>query len=203
MAKDRVDPPSIPAELLEWGNVVRPLRQEELENTLASKLVPVIDRIRQLRTVFGVQQYRVFLVHVQWTGLRRGMGEGKEISRVEILPTPTVSDMAGVTEIARALGRTEEGGVSVSEISARYSEDDLRGFTPDLVDAEQPRTLRPNVEFFWEVVEARANRPNPIRRRFTLASAPSLSRDTTQWRAQLTRMDYDRSRAGNASRGNP
>lgn len=202
MPKDRTEPSDLPAELLEWQQVVRPLRPEELPQTLAAKLTPVVDRIRQLRTKFGVQQYRVFLVHVQWTGLRRGMGEGQEVSRVEILPTPTVSDLQGVQEIARALGRTEEGGVSVTEISARYSEDDLRGFTPDLVDPEQPRTLRPNVEFYWEVVEARANRPDPVRRRFTLAAAPSLSRDTTQWRVQLTRMDYDRSRSG-ATRGSP
>ena len=33
--------------------------------TLASKLVPVVDKIRQLYTNFGVRPYRVYLVHVQ------------------------------------------------------------------------------------------------------------------------------------------
>lgn len=179
---------------------MRPLEPEEVGRTLAAKLVPVVDRIRQLATRFGIRPYRVFLVHVRWTGPRRGMGEGQEVSRVEILPTPAVSEMNGIVEIAKALGRTEEGGVSITEISGKYSEDDLRGLTPDLLDPQQPRTLLPNVEFFWEVAENRPNRPDPVRRRFQLASAPSLSRDVVQWRVQLTKQDYDRSRSAHVRR---
>lgn len=202
MAKDRVETESLPAELLEAAQIVRPLRNDELDRTLAAKLIPIVDRIRQLNTRFGTRSYRVFLVHVQWSGLRRGAGTPQELSRVEILPTPACADLDSVSEVLRPQGRTEEGGLSVTEISGKYSEDDLRGLTPDLIDVTNPRTLLPNVEFFWEVVEARSASPAPVRRRFTLGAAPSLSKDTIQWRVQLMRQDYDRSRTG-AIRGGP
>jgi hypothetical protein len=123
------------------------------------------------------------------------MGVPQEISRTEILPTPLVTEMTGVTSIIESLGRNEEGGVSVAEISARYSEDDLRGLTPDLLEPNG-KTLRPNVEFFWEIVENRVGQPQAFRRRFTFNAAPSLSRDTLQWRVQLSTQNGEPGRRG-------
>lgn len=195
MAQDRVETNSLPAELLEDASVVRPLQPQEVGNTLAAKLIPVVDRIRQLSTRFGVRPYRVWLVHGQWSGLRRGMGQYQELNRTEILPTPLVAEMSAVTSVIESLGRNEEGGVTVSEISAKYSEDDLRGLTPDLLEPNG-KTLRPNVEFFWEIVENRTGQPPAYRRRFTFNAAPSLSRDTLQWRVNLATQNGEPGRRG-------
>lgn len=202
MPRDRVSSENEEAELNEAALRVRPLRGDEVNRTLTAGLVRHVDLIRQIATTLGTRPYRVFLIHLRWTGARRGQGVPEVISEREILPTPQVSDLTSLPELLQPTGRVEEGGLSVSEISARYSEDDLRGLTPDLIDPTNPRTLLPNVEFFWEVVEQRPNRPAPVRRRFTMGAAPVSSKDSLQWRVELTRQDYDRGRGGQV-RGGP
>lgn len=168
--------------------------------TLASRLVPVVDKIRQLYTNFGVRPYRVFMVHVQWSGDRIGDGVPRELSRREILPTPRVGDISGTTEMLRASGLTEEGGISVDQISAKYTEDDLLGRTPDLQDPAMPRTGLRQMEFYWEVVENRPSSPTPVRRDYAPSTAPALSRDGFQWRVNLAKRVFDRARDGGWNR---
>jgi len=187
MATDRSSPSRPEDDFPESRGQVRPLRSEEVGRTLTARMGPIIDRLRQLHTSFGLRPYRVFLVHVAWSGSRRGDGGATEISRREILPTPLVIDMSSVNEIIRATGNTEEGGIKIVEISSKYSQDDLMGVTLDLQDPALLLTGKRNVEFFWEVVENRPRNPKPSRRRFVPNAAPELSRDTFDWRVNLTR----------------
>lgn len=198
---DRTAPVSISGELPELTQQVRPLRPNEVPNSFAVMLTKVADDIRQLNTTFGIRPYRVFLVHVQWSGAVRGSGQGIEIARRELLPTPRVKNMESLPEILRSTGLTEEGSITVDQISAKYSEDDLAGRTPDLQDPSKPITSAANVEFYWEVVENRVALPLAKRRRFTTNGVPELSRGGFQWSVSLIRQDVDRQRNGGNQRG--
>jgi hypothetical protein len=192
MPDDRTRNGSPAADLPARTRQVRPLGPGEIGNTLADKLSPMADKLRQIATKLGVRRYRVFMVHVMWSGAARGAGLPKEISRREILPTPKVSDMQATTNVLRQFGLTEEGGLVVDEISAAFTEDDLVGKTPDLVDPTMTRTGTQNAEFFWEVVEARNTYPLPTPRRYVPSDVPM--RRATCWRVSLTKVAGDRDR---------
>lgn len=192
MAKDRTDSGTPRSELPAITGQVRPARPGE--SNLATRLVPTVDKIRQLYTRFGMRSYRVWLVHVLWSGQRIGDGTAIEVSRQEILPTPNVIDMQGTSEVMHAIGLSEEGGISIDQISAKYTEDDLMGMTPDLVDPALARTGVRNAEFFYEVIEARPSNPQPIPRRYVPDGVPMLSRDEFQWKISLKKQDFNRSR---------
>lgn len=193
MASDRTPQNAPENELPQLAGAVRPLRPDQLRQTLASKLVPVVDKIRQLNATFGTRPYRVFLVHVLWSGGRIGAGTPAEVSRREILPTPKVVDLSSTVEMISAFGRTEDGSVVVEEISDKFSEDDLMGGTPDLVDAANPNTGRSNAELIWEVQEQRGTEPTPVVRHYTPAAAP-MRRPPMCWRISLNKRDADRAR---------
>lgn len=158
------------------------------------RLGPTLDKLRQIPTSLGLRPRRVFLVHVLWTGERIGEGQPQEISRREILPTPRIRDMSSTTEVLSSFGRIEEGGIVVDRISPKYSEDDLVGATPDLIDSANPRSGKRNAEFFWEVVEARPTVPNPVPRRYIVAAAPTLMRGGSHWRVPLNKVMVNRNR---------
>ena len=198
MPNDRTSNGTPYQELPEVTGQVKPVQING--STLASRLVPVVDKIRQLYKRFGIRPYRVFLVHVQWSGTRIGEGNAIEISRRELLPTPRVSNMGSTTEVMRAVGLTEEGTLSVDQISAKWTEDDLLGRTPDLIDPAFPRTGNRKQEFFWEVMENRPSTPSPARRDYVPNGVPALSRDGFQWSVTLTKRAFDRNRAGGFDR---
>ena len=193
MPDDRTRNGSPAADLPAQTRQVRPLGPGEMGNTLADKLSPMADRLRQIATKLGVRRYRVFMVHVMWSGTVRGAGLPKEISRREILPTPKVQDMEATTNVLRQFGLTEEGGLVVDEISAAFTEDDLIGKTPDLVDPTMTRTGTQNADFFWEVVEARNTYPLPVPRLYRPSGVPM--RKATCWRVSLTKINGDRARS--------
>ena len=194
MADDRAPQFPSAADTLEQIGVLRPLPARNVNASLAGRLVPVVDRIRQLKTRFGIRPYRVFLIHVRWTGPKVGLGVPEEISRREILPTPRVRDVSSTSEVFSSVGRVEEGGIVVDEISARFSEDDLMGKTPDLNDPARPRSGLADAEFFFEVAENRPTVTNPIPRRYIPSALPTLSRDGFAWRIVLSKQMSDRSR---------
>jgi hypothetical protein len=194
MARDRTNSGTPRAELPELTGAVKALPPGHGDSALASALTPVVDEIRQLYTEFGVRPYQVFLIHMQWSGNRIGEGSAVEISRREILPTPQVVDMGSTTEVLRQFGLTEEGGLVVDQVSTKYTEDDLMGRTPDLIDPTMPRTGLSTVEFFWEVIESRPSNPASVPRRYVPVGVPMLSRDRFQWRVALAKQDYNRSR---------
>jgi len=194
MADDRTQQNDPVAELPELAGSVRPLRPEEVRGSLMSELSPTIDSIRQIATALGLRPYRVFIVHVLWSGSRVGDGQPIEVSRREILPTPRIRDMSATTEVLSAFGRVEEGGIVIDRISAKYSEDDLTGKTPDLIDPAITRTGKRNGEYFWEVQENRPGCPRSIPRRYVHAAAPTLMRGGSHWRIPLNKQMVDRSR---------
>ena len=197
MANDRVPSPDVAAELPELSGRLRPPEPILEPGTLAGRLVPVVDKVRNLYARLGVHVYRVYLVHVVWSGGKRGVGQQRITSRTEILPVPRVRDLSSVRRPIRSTGVTEEGDVVVDRISGKYAEDDLLGRTPDLADPALPRTSRSDVEFFWEIVENRPTTPNPVIRRFSPPSAaPFIRRDAAQWSVTLTRQAGDRGRRG-------
>ena len=155
--QDRTKPAYPAAEQVEQRGDVRPVLGGQ--PTLTVGLIPIVDSARQMLSNFGMRPYRVFLVHVLWPSGRRGMGNQVVISNRELLPAPKVVDMSATTEILHAFGRDEEGGLSIEQISAKYSEDDLLGVTPDLAELIPSGTDTANVDFFYEVQEARPTSP--------------------------------------------
>ncbi len=197
MANDRTDSGDLPAAIQEMTGQLDAPSPAEAQGSLAYDLTSVVDDIRTIASDMGVRPYRVFMVHGVWSGAKRGEGTLQVNSRREITPVPRVRDMASVRRNLRSTGLTEEGDVVVDRISARYTEDDLIGLTPDLQSLTQPRTLRSNVEFWYEIEENRPSRPNPVPRRFSPpVSVPTLSRAGMSWSMALTKQDYNRGRTG-------
>lgn len=194
MPDDRTTPSYVPAETPAIGGALH--REPQGARNLCVALGPSIDRIRQIATDLGVRPYRVWLVHIKWPG-KKGLGFPQVISKREILPTPRVRDMASTGLSLSAYGLTEVGGLTVDQISAKYSEDDLRGRTPDMVDTVDPRTNDSHVEFYYEVQESRPTTPPPQPRRYVVNGVPSLNRNGMHWIVSLTKQDY------NSGRGTP
>ena len=194
MLGDRTQQNDPAADMPEAAGSVRPLRPDEVKSSLMNRLVPNIDKIRQLPVNLGLRPYRVFMVHILWSGERIGEGQPQETSRREILPTPRIRDMSATSEVLSAFGRTEEGGIVVDRISAKFSEDDLMGATPDLIEPAMPRTGKRNGDFFWEVQESRPGTPNPIPRRYVPSGTPTLMRGGLHWRVPLNKQMVNRSR---------
>ena len=186
MAQDRTKPSDILAEMPELTGQVHPA--PSFRRTLADSLGPVVDRIRQIRTNLGFSPYRVYLVHWVWPG-KRGLGRPFEMSRREIQPTPRVQDMLSTELSVSAFGLSEGGGLFIDRISQKYSEADLRGLTPDLLDPVRPQTSASNVEFFWEVRESRNTCPPTKPRRYAVSGVPMLNRTGLHWRVNLTKQD--------------
>ena len=189
-----------PASLLpELGRRLEAPTPGEQRETLANKLVPIVDRIRHLPAIFGVRPYRVFLVHSTWTGGEIGVGN-EVVRSIEIVPPPRVKEVGSMNEVLDSTGTTETGDVEVDRISARYTEDDLLGRTPDLRDPNALRTTIEGAEFFWEVIETRPSTPYPVIRRFAVRGVPELRRGAAEWVVRLVKQDYDRGRRGDVAR---
>jgi hypothetical protein len=199
MANDRTNSGDVVAELPEASGQLRPPLPVLEPMTLAGRLVPVADLLRNLLAKTGIRIYRVFIVHAYWTGPRRGVGDQIIASRRELLPMPRVRDLNAVRRNLLAAGLTEEGDIIVDQISARYTEDDLSCRTPDNIDPQIPRTSLKTVEFWYEIQENRASQPSPPIRRFSPPVAtPMLSRGGLAWTVVLTKQGEDRGRRGEA-----
>lgn len=199
---------------------IGPLPPGKVGRTLADSLIGVADSIRQNYTDFGLRPYRVFLVWIQWKPeavviddqLDLGeVGAGKPtlMREIEILPTPRV-EYGGIGKDFDAVGTTERGAIGVSEISERYSEDQLTGLLAEFRDPAYPDTLGQGIDFFWEIREERPAQglgpPQPLcdstgplppaRRRFHVSGVPVRQPDRFQWFVSLIRADGERSRTG-------
>jgi hypothetical protein len=160
--------------------------------TLARGVIPVVDRLRNLYTTFGLRPYVVTLVKTRWSGGRRSVGVELLVDNpVALLPTPLLSDLTAVAHVVTPVGLDEFGGVLLSEVSGSYTEDFLRGH-----DGEG-RPVQPDEQFYYEV-----EFPPPCegrdgdRRRFVMKGAPMYFADRFQWTIQLERARMDRTRAG-------
>lgn len=197
MSADRTNSGDVVAELPEASGQLRPPLPIFEPRTLVGRLLPVVDRLRNILAQTGVRIYRVFIVHAYWTGQRRGVGQQVISSRLELLPMPRVRDLNAVRRNVLSAGLTEEGDIVVDQISAKYTEDDLTGRTPDNVDPSIPRTSLKTVEFWYEIQENRPSNPPPPLRRFSPPVAtPMLSRGGLAWTVILTKQSEDRGRRG-------
>lgn len=150
-------------------------------------LVPCVDQIRDLNTCFGLRSYSVSLVATRWSGGRRGVGVEEVIRDEAILPTPLVSGVGELERQLSGLGTEEFGGVTISEISARYTEDQLLGRQAD-------GSAPPPDETFWWEIRAVLPSEQTARRRFQLSAAPVLDMTSLQWTVKLARASEDRTR---------
>src|SRR5689334_10543435 len=105
----------------------RPLAPGQFEHTLAARLGPVADKIRQIATNMGARPYRVYLVWTISGGAERGEGVERLVHEEELLPTPLVLDLTSIALQPYSAGKLPVGSVKVSQISTSYGEDVLSG----------------------------------------------------------------------------
>lgn len=166
------------------------LDSETVQRTLLSSLVGCVDCVRDLYTQFGARDYEVALVRTAWTGGARGRGVEEVIGEVKLLPTPLISALTELDNVLTSIGQQETGGVRVSQISARYTEELLTGKSP----TGQP--IPKDQNFYYEIRDAGgAGR----RRRFTVDSPPDKDPLKFEWVINLTRAVKDRTRSGDPS----
>lgn len=172
---------------------VRPILDHEYRDTLLGSFLEddCLDELRQIAADFGARPYRVFLVRTLWKGGKRGRGPEQVISEEEILPTPKVETMMSVSLQMLDVGVDEQGGMTVSEISPRYTENQLLGRNED--GSEIPE----NETFSWEISLHRGDRDDQKRRRYMVKGTPSYEPTGLQWKVSLTRSGSDRQANGN------
>ena len=189
---------------------VRPLTPHQAKRTLTNRLVPIVDKVRQLNTQLGQRSLRVFLVWTQWTGPYDGDGDPVEVARLEILPTPKVEGIGGVGLTGMSAGVLPVGSIRVTEVSAALTEGQLRGlYCPQAgVAMAQPDGtmgaadhLPPRTDFFYEVVEDGRTETYPIRQKYRLADQPRLNEGNVCWELGLERVSEDNSRDGSPRYG--
>lgn len=180
----------------------RALRPDELKRTLVGRFTGtqdrpgLADRLRQLHTKFGARSVRVFLVWTKWTGAERGEGVEQTIRELEILPTPKVSDLTGITMRAAAAGKYPEGSLRVDEVSATLAKETLTGrLIPGGPALEEP------YDFFYELRDDGREGVSPLRQRFLLYGEPARKETNISWSLYLQRASADRTRSGQSSAG--
>jgi len=161
-----------------------------LNESLTRRLVPVVDRIRDLHTRFGGRPYRVVVVRTRSAGAHRGRGPEVLISELEILPTPLVVDLSSLSEVLTPVGINEQGLIRVEQISGRYTEDLLLGTDP------QGDAPPPNEATYWEIEFFRPDGQPAVRRRFQLSAAPMYQAYRFGWSVTLTSSVENRARSG-------
>ena len=185
----------------------RPLTPFQATRTLANRLGKRVDNLRQFSTKFGTRSKRVFLVWTKFTGEERGIGDEKVLHRVELLPTPKVSELTSVSRRPMIEGELPDGGVRVSEISVyRYTEDMLKGLvvpgepgqpgTPIQAKGAE-RNTRSDVDFFYEIVDdGRQGEGLAERQRFQLIGYPTRLESRVEFAVFLQRSSADLGRDG-------
>ena len=156
--------------------------------SLVESLGSVADDIRQLYTDFGLRPYTVVSVVIGWTGGKPGRGDAFIVQETPLLPTPQVVDMKPVRGMAKPAGFDEEGSILLTQISPRYTEDDI-----NTIFHVQPLPI--DREGFLEVrVDSRDG--STTRRRFRVQGTPYRDADSFEWSTRLVLESHDRSRDG-------
>ena len=160
-----------------------------IDRTLVRALTGCVDQIRDIHTCLGARAYEVLLVRTRWTGGRRGQGVEEVLEESAILPTPLVSDFKSLITTQQPVGREDNGTITISEISPRFTGDQLLGLSND--GAPIPR----DENFYYEVRAIRAD-GLAVRRRFMPNSVPDYNPTNFEWTIQLIKVFEDRSRQG-------
>jgi len=174
----------------------RPLTPIEAKKTIAHRLSPKIDRLRQFATKFGLRPYRVFLVWTKFSASERGEGYETEVRRKEILPTPLVDTVDSVSLVPFAVGVVPVGTVRVSRVSvSQFTADELNGRASGEDHIEEP------FSFFYEIVEDGRGDAQPARTKYRLSTQPMRRAGNLEWTFLLERMSEDRDRDGESKLG--
>lgn len=172
------------------ARVPAPLTPEQARKSLAHRLGPKVDRIRQIATRLGVRPYRVFLVWSKFTGSEVGEGSELYIRTIELLPTPVVMSMDGISLNPFAQGVLPIGSVRLTRVSSQMTFDQLTGRLAHEDSLPEP------YDFFYEIVEDGRGDPEPVRQRFRLLSQPARRAGKLDWIIGLERSSEDRTRKG-------
>jgi hypothetical protein len=156
--------------------------------SLARRFIPLADSLRDLLTKFGLRSYKVTRVRIEWSGGRRGNGTPVVTLEEEMQPTPKI-ELDGLQSLLQPVGMSEQGSITLSQVSGRFSETDLRGFP------SSSESLQPHEEFFYEIQFFPTNGPTH-RRRFYPRGAPSYFPGKLQWTIRLEKADSDREESG-------
>lgn len=167
--------------------------QQTVDESLATELIDVADDMRDLYTEFGVRRYVVRRLMIRWSGERRGEGSQFVELSEEILPTPKVLDLETLTEVVNPAGVDEIGTIVLTQISGRYTEEQLRGVTARGEDLDL------NQDFFYEIEFILANGKDTFRRRFFPRGVPTYVPEQLQWQVRLERQRDDRLPNGDPS----
>lgn len=178
----------------------RPLTPQEAKHSLAQRLAKPVDRIRQIATRLGAHSKRVFLVWTKYTGEERGDGVEREVFRMELLPTPRVSDLSSTTRAPFSGGILPIGSIKVDLISAQLPFEVLVGkrrpAAPGLgEEIEQP------YDFFYELVEDHRVSPEPARLKYRILGTPNRNETNVCWEVMLERESEDRAPDGRSLYG--
>lgn len=161
---------------------LQPIDSPEL--SLAEQLGGLVDDARTMLSELGLRPYRVWLVTVRWAGGEIGVGEPIVLSEREFLPTPYVDTRPLSTEL-KSGGRTDNGFLRLTEISPRYTEDEIWGLF-DAANGEQ---------VFIEIrIDERDGKTE--RRRFVVRGQPWRDAENFQWVVSLSTEQQARTRDG-------
>jgi len=163
---------------------------QQVKKSLARSFVPLADQLRDLLTKFGLRTYQVSLVRVQWSGGRRGVGAATVKSQTVLEPTPKIGDLNGLTEILTPIGLNDQGSILLTQISGRYTEEELLGLD------EYGNDIPLDEEFFYEIEFPRTDGKPSEMRRFFPRSVPSYKPGGLQWTVRLEKANEDRDRNG-------
>jgi hypothetical protein len=188
---------------------IRALSPHEARRTLANRLGPLGDRLRQIATNLGVRPYRVFLTWTVWQGggpVERGEGTEKLLQRIEILPTPRVQSLDSLSFSLAHAGVIPIGSFRVDRITERLTEDVLLGkafpWNPlPFGESPQEKHIPEPYEFFWEVWEDGRGDDPPKHSRFRPMNRPMRRAGKLDWTIMLERASIDRTRLDQSAIG--
>jgi hypothetical protein len=161
-----------------------------LRDSLAQKLVPAVDKIRDIYTQLGARPYRVRILRTRSSGPRRGVGVEQVIHELELLPTPLVVDMQSLSEMLSPVGRYEQGVVQLQYVSGRYTEEILLGVGPN------GGQVAPNETVYYEIEFFRRDGSPSEKRRFVVDAVPYYNALKFQWFVNLVAASERRARDG-------
>lgn len=176
------------------------LTPEQAGRSLVHRLAPRIDRIRQIPVNLGLRPDRVYLVWTRYTGDERGEGVEQELARIELLPTPKVSDQTAVTKNPFSAGTLPVGSVRLDHVSAQYDFDTLNGWMPP-ASTEQGENVSQPSDFYYEIAKDGRAGGLTHRTKYRLLSTPSRVPGAVSWSITLERISEDAQPNGESSYG--
>jgi len=158
-------------------------------------------------------------VWTRWAGEERGEGRERQVARLEILPTPKVVSLDNVSYRFFSGGVLPVGSMRVTEISALFTSDQLRGIAIPSAefawDHDPPRPssahclparldakgLPEPLDFYWEVQEDGRGDDPAERMKFRLMAVPHRHAGGVEWQALIERVSVDALRDGSSTSG--